>query len=89
MSSQSTIDVVRQALMMAFWISLPILAVGFVIGIVISLVQIVTSIQDPAFGSLPRLAGFLAGLLLFLPWMLMRLCNYTIQLFGDFSRFAR
>ena len=89
MSSQSTIVVVRQALMMAFWISLPILAVGFVIGIVISLVQIVTSIQDPAFGSLPRLAGFLAGLLLFLPWMLMRLCNYTIQLFGDFSRFAR
>jgi len=75
--------------MTAFWISLPILFVGFAIGIVISLVQIITSIQDPAFGSLPRLAGFLAGLLLFLPWMLMRLCTYTIQLFGDFGRFAR
>ena len=89
MSSQSIIDVVRQALMMAFWISLPILVVGFVVGIAISLIQIVTSIQDPAFGSLPRLAGFLAGLLLFMPWMLMRLCTYTIQLFSDFGRFAR
>lgn len=89
MNTQGIVDLVRQALMTAFWISLPILFVGFAIGIVISLVQIVTSIQDPAFGSLPRLAGFLAGLLLFLPWMLMRLCTYTIQLFGDLSRFAR
>ncbi|MBL0159409.1 MAG: flagellar biosynthetic protein FliQ [Bryobacterales bacterium] len=89
MNTQAIVDLVRQALMTAFWISLPILFVGFAIGIVISLVQIITSIQDPAFGSLPRLAGFLAGLLLFLPWMLMRLCTYTIQLFGDFGRFAR
>lgn len=89
MNTQSVVDIVRQALMTAFWISLPILVVGFVIGIVISLVQIVTSIQDPAFGSLPRLAAFLAGLLLFLPWMLMRLCTYTTQLFSDFGRFAR
>lgn len=89
MNAQSTIDVVRQALMMAFWISLPILVVGFVIGIIISLIQIVTSIQDPAFGSFPRLAAFLVGILLFLPWMLMRLCTYTTQLFSDFGRFAR
>lgn len=89
MNSQTTIDIVRQALMMAFWISLPILAVGFVIGIVISLVQIVTSIQDPAFGSFPRLAAFLVGLLVFLPWMLMRLCSYTTQLFSDFGRFTK
>lgn len=89
MNTQSAIDVVRQALMTAFWISLPILVVGFVIGIVVSLVQIITSIQDPAFGSFPRLAAFLAGLLLFLPWMLMRLSSYTIQLFSDFGRFAR
>jgi flagellar biosynthesis protein FliQ len=89
MSPQLTIDVVRQALIMAFWISLPILVVGFVVGIVISLIQIVTSIQDPAFGSLPRLAGFLVGLLLFTPWMLMRLCTYTTQLFSDFRHFAR
>lgn len=89
MNSQTTIDIVRQALMMAFWISLPILAVGFVIGIVISLVQIITSIQDPAFGSFLRLAAFLVGLLVFLPWMLMRLCSYTTQLFSDFGRFAR
>jgi flagellar biosynthetic protein FliQ len=89
MNSQVVVDVIRQALMTAFWLSLPLLAVGFVAGIVISLLQIVTSVQDPAFGSVPRLVAFLAGIVLFLPWMLMRLCSYTIGLFGDFSRYAR
>ncbi|MGC4055668.1 MAG: flagellar biosynthetic protein FliQ [Paludibaculum sp.] len=89
MNSQLAIDVIRQALMTAFWLSLPLLAIGFVAGIVISLLQIVTSVQDPAFGSVPRLVAFLAGIVLFLPWMLMRLCSYTIALFGDFTRYAR
>ena len=74
--------------MQAFWLSLPILMVGFVAGAVISLIQIVTSIQDSAFGALPRLAAFLAALFLFLPWMLMRLMEYTIGIFGDLGRYA-
>ncbi|MCX6621248.1 MAG: flagellar biosynthetic protein FliQ [Acidobacteria bacterium] len=89
MTPQTAVDVVQQALMVAFWISIPLLAVGFAAGVVVSLVQIVTSLQDPAFGSVPRLAAFLAGLLLFLPWMLMRMMSYTTGLLGDFSRYAR
>ncbi len=89
MTPQSAVDVIQQALMTAFWISTPLLAVGFVAGIVVSLVQIITSMQDPAFGSVPRLAAFLAGMLVFLPWMLMRLMSYSATLFGDFSRYAR
>ena len=89
MNSQVVVDIVRQALMTAFWLSLPLLTVGFVAGVVISLLQIVTSVQDPAFGTVPRLAAFLAGLIVFLPWMLMRLCTYTTQVLGDLSRYAR
>ena len=62
---------------------------GFVAGIVISVVQIVTSMQDSAVGSVPRLLAFFAGILLFLPWMIMRLVTYTTVLFGDFSKYAR
>ncbi|MCC7497691.1 MAG: flagellar biosynthetic protein FliQ [Bryobacterales bacterium] len=89
MTPQSAIEVVQHALMTAFWISIPLLAIGFVAGVVVSLLQIVTSMQDPAFGSVPRLAAFLAGLLLSLPWMLARLMSYSIALLGDFSRYAR
>ncbi len=89
MSPELAVETVRQALMTAFWVGAPLLAVGFAAGVVVSLVQIVTSIQDTAFNSVPRLAAFLGGLVLLLPWMLERLIRYTAVLFGDFTRYAR
>jgi flagellar biosynthetic protein FliQ len=75
--------------METFWLSLPILSIGFVVGIAVSLLQVLTSIQDTSFGAVPRLAAFLFGLLLLLPWMTAKLVAYTILMFGDFSRYAR
>ena len=89
MSSAQAVDVIRQALMMAFWLSLPLLTVGFAAGVLMSLFQILTSMQDPAVGAIPRLAAFLAGLLIFLPWMLLRITSYTETLFGNLGRYAR
>ena len=89
MTPELVVQVTRQALMAAFWLSAPLLAIGFVAGLVISLVQIATSMQDNAFSSIPRLVAFLAGLLLLLPWMLSRAMTYTISLFGDLGRYAR
>ena len=89
MTPQSVVEILRQALMMAFWLALPMLAIGFIIGILVSLLQIVTSLQDTSFASVPRLAAFLAGLLLFLPWMLAKSMAYTTSLLGDLSRYAR
>ncbi len=88
MNEQQVVDILRQALMTTFWLSLPLLMTGFLAGAVMSLVQIVTSMQDSAFGTVPRLAAFLVGMLLFLPWMLTRLISYTISLIGDFSKYV-
>ncbi|HTP85640.1 MAG TPA: flagellar biosynthetic protein FliQ [Bryobacteraceae bacterium] len=89
MSVSGAVEVFRHALMTAFWLSLPLLAVGFISGIVVSLLQIITSIQDTSFGAIPRLAAFLFAMVLVMPWMLMRLITYTVALFGDFSRYAQ
>lgn len=89
MTPEFAIQVVREALMMAFWISAPLLAVGFLVGIVISLVQIVTSIQDAGFNAIPRLLAFLATFILALPWMLQKMTAYTVLLLGNLSRYAR
>jgi len=89
MTEQQVVDIVREALMTTFWLSLPLLAMGFVAGAVMGLVQILTSMQDSAFGTVPRLAAFFFGILLFLPWMLMKLTNYTTLLFGDLTRYVR
>ena len=74
--------------MTAFWLSAPLLAIGFVAGIVISLAQIATSMQDNAFSTIPRLVSFLVGLLLLLPWMLHKGMAYAISLLGNLGRYA-
>jgi flagellar biosynthetic protein FliQ len=88
MTTPAVVDLMRTAFMTTFWLSLPVLAVGFVIGVVMSLAQILTSIQDSTFASVPRLAAFLVALLLAMPWMLTKLITYTAMLFGDLGRFA-
>ncbi len=89
MTPEAVIDTIRQALMTAFWLSAPLLVVGFVAGVIISLIQVVTSMQDSAFSTIPRLAAFLAALLLSLPWMLNKMLAYTANLLGNLDRYAR
>jgi flagellar biosynthetic protein FliQ len=82
-------ELIREALMTAFWISLPLLAVGFIAGIIMSIVQIVTSIQDASFGAVPRLAAFLLAFITLLPWMVNRWISYASALMADLGRYAR
>ena len=89
MTSGQAVDLIRQALWTACYLSLPVLALGFITGIVISLIQVVTSIQDASFSAVPRLLIFLGLLMFFLPWMLSRLLSYTTTILGDFSRYAQ
>jgi flagellar biosynthetic protein FliQ len=89
MTTAAIVDLIRTAFLTTFWLALPILTVGFVIGIVMSLAQILTSIQDSSFAAVPRLLAFLGALLLAMPWMLTKLIAYTTTLFGDFGRFTR
>ena len=88
MNPETVVDITRQALLTAFWLAAPLLGIGFLAGIVISLVQIATSMQDSAFSTIPRLVAFLLGLLLLMPWMLERICAYTAALLGDLGRYA-
>ena len=88
MTPDSVVQIVRDNLMTAFWLAAPLLALGFIAGIAISLVQIATSMQDTAFSTVPRLIAFLAAILLLLPWMLQRIIAYAATIFGDLGRYA-
>lgn len=88
MNADMAVELTRQALLTAFLVSAPILALAFVVGVLVSIIQILTSMQDPAFNTIPRLAAFLAGLLVLMPWMTERLVTYTISLFSNMARYA-
>jgi flagellar biosynthetic protein FliQ len=89
MTSDTVVEILRQALMMAFWVAGPLLMIGLATGILISLTQIVTSIQDTGFSTIPRLVVFLVAILLLMPWMIQRMTVYTTALLGDLGRYAR
>lgn len=89
MTPQFAVHIVGQALMTAFWICAPLLVISFALGIVINLVQIATSMQDPVFSSVPRLAACLLGLLLLMPWMLNHATSYAAAILGNLAQYAR
>ncbi len=74
--------------MAAFWLSAPILIIGFAVGIIVNLIQVATSLQDSAFSTFPRLAAFLGGFILLMPWMLKHLITYTVGIFSDIAKYG-
>ena len=89
MTPEFVVEILRQALMMTLWLGAPLLIIGFLAGIVISLIQIVTSIQDTGFSTIPRLVVFLFGAVLLMPWMLQKITGYTVLILSDLGRYAR
>jgi len=89
MTPEFAIHTVSEALMVTFWLCMPLLALGFAVGVAINLVQIATSLQDAAVSTIPRLAVFFVGILLLLPYMFGKLSAYTIAILGNLGRYAK
>jgi flagellar biosynthetic protein FliQ len=78
----------RQALEMTVLLSAPVLLASLVIGVLISVFQAVTQIQEQTLSFVPK---FLAIILIFLfplPWALDTLMGYTTELFLNFQKFG-
>ena len=88
MTPENAIHVIREALMAAFWLSAPMLVIGFCVGIVMNLVQVATSLQDSAFSTFPRLAAFLGAFVILMPWMLNKITAYTTAVFTDIVKYG-
>jgi flagellar biosynthetic protein FliQ len=89
MTPELAIHIVSGALLAAFWICAPLLLICFVLGLVVNIIQIATSLQDQVFSTVPRLVACLGGLLLLMPWMFNRASDYAISLLHDLPKYAR
>ncbi|MFG0257310.1 MAG: flagellar biosynthetic protein FliQ [Phycisphaerales bacterium JB043] len=88
MFDDSLIDSVRLALMTAIRISAPILVAGVVIGLAISIIQSVTSIQDQTLTFVPKILGMIAVAVMLISWLAMQLVQFTIEMFNLNSLFS-
>jgi flagellar biosynthesis protein FliQ len=78
---ESTLELVREALFITLKIAAPILLAGLVVGLVISLLQSVTSIQDQSLSFVPKIVVMVAAAALLIPWVALRLVEYAAELF--------
>lgn len=85
MSEDLLIDLGRRAMLVTLMVSAPMLVSGMVIGLVISIFQSVTQIQEITLTFVPKIVVVMATFLLFLPWMLSLLLAFTQPLLGDFG----
>lgn len=82
---QIVLDMMRDAFMMIIKVSLPVLLCGLVVGLIVSIFQTATSIQEQTLAFVPKIIAVFLALIVFGPWMLYMLKTYTLQLFGNFN----
>ena len=81
---ESTIELVRQALFITLKIAAPILLAGILVGLVVSLLQSITSIQDQTLSFVPKIVVMVIAAAVLLPWITRRLVEYSAELFSLF-----
>ena len=89
MGSEHVVEMMRQTLLTAVWMGAPLLIIATVVGLLINVVQVLTSLQETTVSTVPRLFAVAAATVLLMPWMAHRLTAFTLQMFSDFQPLLR
>ena len=81
MDSES-LGVVREALMLSLVLSAPVLGAGLLVGLVISLLQAVTQVQEQTLAFVPKIVAMILVAVLLLGWMGSQLSEFAARMFG-------
>lgn len=81
MNQDTVVNLAAQAMNLSLKVAGPLLLVGLVIGLVVSVFQAVTQIQEQSLTLIPKIVGVAVVIVLLGPWMLGQLVSYTSALF--------
>lgn len=77
---ESLVHLVRDTVLLTLKIALPILGAGVVIGLVVSILQAVTSIQDQTLSFVPKIVVMMLVLVFIAPWVFNRLIEFAARM---------
>jgi flagellar biosynthetic protein FliQ len=89
MSQDTVINLATEAMTLALKVAGPMLLAGLVIGLLVSIFQAVTSIQEQSLSFIPKVAGVAALIVLLGPWMLGQLVSYAQNLYLSIPQLIR
>lgn len=82
MSPEFVLDLGKQALILTLLLAAPMLLLGLVVGVVISILQSVTQIQEMTLTFVPKIIATVLAMIFFGPWMLRLLISFTVELYA-------
>lgn len=83
MSPEFVISITTKALQIALMVAAPMLMFGLVAGLIISIFQAVTQIQEMTLTFIPKILAVVTGLVIFFPWMMNTVVTFTVNLFSN------
>ena len=89
MSPELVVGVAKEAMEMTLLLSAPVLGVGLVLGLLVSIFQAVTQLQEMTLTFIPKLLGVAIVLVVLSPWMMEILVTYTATLFENIPQYIR
>ena len=85
MTVETVIDIASRALFLIIKVSLPVLLVSLCVGLIISIFQTVTSIQEQTLTFVPKIVSVFLSLILLGNWMITCIVDFMIELYSNFS----
>lgn len=82
MSILQVIDIGREAMIMVIMISGPLLVVGLIVGLMVGVFQAVTQINEMTLTFIPKILSIIGLMMYMLPWMIVKLIDYTVRLYS-------
>jgi flagellar biosynthetic protein FliQ len=89
MTPEFVIDMGRRAMEVTLMLSAPMLLLGLIAGLAVSIFQAVTQINEMTLTFIPKLIAIFLGLILFLPWMLQVITEYTAGIFVNIPNYIK
>lgn len=89
MTPEFFVSFAKEAITVALMVAAPMLGIGLVIGILISIFQTVTSINEMTLTFVPKIVAVLIALIIFFPWMIEVMVNFTSHLFENIPLYVK
>jgi flagellar biosynthetic protein FliQ len=82
MTLDSATELIRQTLVLALLVSAPMLVIGVLVGVIVSLLQAITQIQEQSLAFVPKIIAMISAVIIFMPWIGNRVLEYATTMFS-------
>ena len=89
MTPEFVVSFAQQAISLTILVAMPMLGLGLIVGLTVSVFQATTSIQEMTLTFVPKILAVFFGLLYFAPWMLDKIISFTESVFSNIPVYIR